>query len=225
MNLILQHWSGEATDFERASWANIKAYAKRIGAEHAVVFGEPMGSVAFPQMHKLCMLTDEYDSYDQVAMLDSDMFTKAALKDDLFALPGIGVMGALQRTLRATVRSRLPALFEDTREGDYYGGAVYKLGADTRREFRPYLTRSIVKTFDDYDRCCDEGVMHYLASRAGVVNNELPDGEKWAYSSFGRGVRKAAFIHVRRRVEEGKEERQPKMQALKRLVEAGVIAL
>lgn len=222
--IILQHWDGEPSEVERASWTNIAAYASRIGADYAVLTGKPMGERAFPHMHKLYLFDAVYDDFETVVMMDSDMFARTNAPS-IFDAPGIGVCGPLQKTIRKQVRKRRAELFDDKAEADYYGGAVYKFDRAERVRFRTHLTASVIRAFDSYEVGCDEGVVHYLATLTRTSGRGLPNGETWACSSFDPDVASAKLIHIRRRIAAGKEERQPKVQALQGLVKAGVLAL
>ncbi len=225
MNLILQHWHGPATDFERASWESIRLYAKRIGAKHEVIRGAPMGLMAHPPMHKLYMLLEEWDNYETVVMLDSDIFASPAQTDSVFNVQGVGVTGPLQHELRTLLRRRLPYLFANCGDGDYYGGAIYKLRLHERKNMRKHINRNILQLFDNARYYRDEGAMHFLASKAKMAGKALPGGETWACSSFDKNVRKAKLVHVRNRIEAGKEARQSKEQALENLIKDGVLSL
>lgn len=223
MNLILQHWCGEPTEIEKHSWLSIERYAARIGAEHRVLSGEPMGKVDFPYMHKLHLFDRDFDEFDTVVMMDSDMFAPPAA-GSIFDVPGIGVFGPLQVALRRQIRERMPAYFDGTQEADYYGGAVYKFDRADRERFRAHLKPEILPDFDAYEFGCDEGVIHYLATVTGTKGRALPGGERWACSSFDKNVVKAHLVHVRRRISEGKLDKRPKIENWSGLVDAGVLA-
>lgn len=220
--IILQHWHGEPSQVEEASWKSIEAYAKRVGAKHQVLRGQFIANVKMPQMHKLYMLDKKFDAYEVVVMMDSDMFAR---KDagNIFEEPGIGVCGELQGKLKASIRHRVPLRFRGLANGDFYGGAIYRLSREDRMNLRQHMNRRIVRDFDSYPKGCDEGVMHYLASKAEIVGRGLKDGDLWACSSYSEDRDRAHFIHVRRRVREGSEDRQKKSAALNELIEAGIL--
>ena len=73
-NIILQHYDGKLGELEKLSIDNISNYAKKCGAEYELVLGRPMGNKLSVQSQKLCVLSDKYDDYDMVVMLDIDMF-------------------------------------------------------------------------------------------------------------------------------------------------------
>lgn len=223
MNILLQHWHGEVTDVELQSWESMARYAASVGAEHRVLRGEPIAGVTNPQMHKLHMLSEEFDGYDLLVMVDSDMFARESA-ENVFEATGVGVCGDLQRTLRDSCRRRVPHRFRKARAADYYGGAVYRLTREQRISLRLHLNAGVMRDFDEYNRGCDEGVMHYLATREGFVGRGLSGGDLWACSSYSRDAGLAHFVHVRRRMREGSEQRRDKTVALRELREAGVLA-
>lgn len=222
MNLILQHWDGEPTAVEEGSWKSIEAYAKLVGAEHRVLRGRFYEGVQMPHMNKLYMLDKSFDQYDVVVMLDSDMFAREGAAN-IFEEAGIGVTGALQEKLKASIRSRVPLRFRHLNSGDYYGGAIYRLSRTDRLALRTHFGIRVIRDFDSYQKGCDEGVMHYLASKANFMGRGLKGGELWACSSYSPDRDKAHFVHVRRRVELGSEVRQTKTVALRELQQAGVL--
>ena len=69
-NIILQHYDGELGELEKLSIDNISNYAKKCGAEYELVLGRPMGNKLSVQSQKLCVLSDKYDDYDMVVMLE-----------------------------------------------------------------------------------------------------------------------------------------------------------
>jgi hypothetical protein len=220
--LILQHWDGPHSDFEQASWDSIGAYAKRCSAQHLILRGPKVGPVKSPQLHKLHLFSHIFDDWDTVVMLDSDMFARRT-SPNIFDTWGIGIMGPLQEGIRARVRERQPLLFRGTPRWDFYGGAVYKFDRETRQRFRVHLAGWLIRAFDAYEFGADEGVVHYLATKTKTEGRALPEGERWACSSFDPDVAKAHLIHVRRRITPGKEDRQPKEDALASLIKRGIL--
>lgn len=222
--IILQHWDGPPSQLEEGSWRNIANYAKRIGVEHRVLSGQPLGPLKNSQLQKLHMLSATFDSYDTVVMMDSDMFAVPGLRENIFQVSGIGVATPLQETIRGSLRRALPKLFGGKALADYFGGAIYKLERAERIKFRPLVTPKILAMFDDQRVCLDEGVMHYIATMTRTNGRGLPGGEKWACSSFHPDVKKAKIVHIRRRWRAGREERRPKMESFNRLVAQQVLA-
>lgn len=221
VNLLLQHWHGEPSSVEQASWRSIEAYAKTIGAEHRVLRGALVPGVTMPQMHKLHMLSEEFDQYDVVVMLDSDMFARPDAAN-ICEASGIGVSGPLQAKLKASIRSRVPHRF-GKKDADFYGGAVYRLTREDRQALRGHMDSGVLRDFDAYKKGCDEGVMHYLATQAGFKGRGLVGGDLWACSSYSPERERAHFVHIRRRVKEGSEDRRDKAEVLEHMRRLGVL--
>lgn len=221
LNLLLQHWHGEPSPVERGSWESMAAYARRVGAEHKILSGELVRGVRNPQMHKLHMLSDQFDDHDVVVMVDSDMFARKGAAD-IFEASGIGVSETLQKELKESVRRKVPHRFGKS-DADFYGGAVYRLTREDRQALRAHMDPGVLRDFDAYKKGCDEGVMHYLATQAGFKGRGLVGGDLWACSSYAPEREWAHFIHIRRRVKEGSEHRRNKTEALQELRRLGVL--
>lgn len=95
MNLIIQHWDTDENSLPR--WAklavlSIKKYSERIGCEYKLVTGFPMEQFSFdakPVGQKLCAIMEEYDKYDDVLILDTDMVA-TTICENIFEHQGIG---------------------------------------------------------------------------------------------------------------------------------------
>jgi lipopolysaccharide biosynthesis glycosyltransferase len=89
VNLIYQYWDGELRSGVEASRKNIAEYAARIGAEHRFehnprYFAKSLGAEskyygAFRPIHD-----NEFDQYDNVLFLDSDIFAVEDLQENVF---------------------------------------------------------------------------------------------------------------------------------------------
>ena len=73
-NIILQHWTGPLGELEKLSSENIKEYAKKCGADYELLRGSQVDVGLSSQSQKMCMLSEKYDDYDTVVMMDADMF-------------------------------------------------------------------------------------------------------------------------------------------------------
>lgn len=218
MNILLQHWHGEPTEVERQSWECMARYAESMQAEHRVLHGEYV-TAKNPQMNKLHMLSPEFDAYDVVVMVDSDMFPRQGAAN-IFEASGVGVCGKLQASLKESCRRRVPHRF-GRKDGDFYGGAVYRLTREDRNGLRRHLSQEVMRDFDAYHLGVDEGVMHYLATCEGFIGRGLP--EAWSCSSYEPQVVRAHFVHIRRRVKAGSERRRGKVDTLHALRRSGVL--
>lgn len=212
MNLILQHWHDGANPppIVEASQANLAAYARRIGAEHRSFCGLPFHPRLSPQAQKLFPLEAGFDSYEDVAMLDSDMFATPTCPN-LFDHPGIGFHQeqAHQRACRL-----FPAL-TDARSG-FYGGCLYKLTKAQRKALRAVVDMEDLKRFDGPGGGWDEGMMHRLCLLAKLPTAYLDP--KWCWGGHWPDADKAYMIHVRTKPE------KDKMKNYEALKARGVIA-
>ena len=98
-NIILQHWTGELGPLELASKANMEKYAKQCGAEYELILGNQF----HPKLHgcyqKLIMLDKRFDKYQDTLMVDLDMFVVKDVKDNVFAVPGVGLNSKVQKDI------------------------------------------------------------------------------------------------------------------------------
>lgn len=64
----------ELRELDKLSMENIQEYAKLVGADYRLITGRPFNPSLTSPCQKVYMLNEEFDSYDQVLMLDIDMF-------------------------------------------------------------------------------------------------------------------------------------------------------
>jgi len=103
----------------------------------------------------------------------------------------------------------------------YWGGAIYKLDLELRKELRSHIDFGNIGMFND--NFVDEGIMHSLAVKAKIKGHYLPDS-RWCKSSYEPDVDEAYMIHVRpRRLIDGKKVSFTKMLNYKDLVRRGLI--
>lgn len=224
MNIILQHFDGDLRDLDKYSLENIKAYAKLVGAEHRLVTGKPFrpddGFTIAAQ--KIFMLDESFDEYEDVLMVDIDMFTPKGMLDNVFDLPGIGLYGPIQQRLhRSIVRNRSCLSSKDI---PYWGGAIYKLSRDMRKLLRAGLEGDArwmnpYKTLWNFE---DEGIMHSLAVKANFKPEVPYLGIRWCQCSYLPNPETAGFIHIRTKIKpEG--PKRTKMENFDDLVKRGII--
>ena len=76
-NIILQHWSGELNELTKLSSKSISEYAEMVGADYELVLGDQFTSLSVrPELQKLLMLDERWDDYDNLVMVDADMFVR-----------------------------------------------------------------------------------------------------------------------------------------------------
>ena len=84
-NIILQHWSGELSELAILSSKSISEYAKMVGADYELVLGDQFTSMDVrPELQKLLMLDERWDDYDNLVMVDADMFVRKGCSENIF---------------------------------------------------------------------------------------------------------------------------------------------
>ena len=91
VNIILQHFDGNLRELDHLSIENIKQYAKMVGAEYKLITGKPFNKSLTAPCQKVYMIEKEFDVYDNVLMLDIDMFAPKGMTENIFDLPGVGL--------------------------------------------------------------------------------------------------------------------------------------
>ena len=135
-NIILQHWSGELNELTKLSSKSISEYAEMVGADYELVRGDQFTSMDVrPELQKLVMLDKRWDDYDNVVMVDADMFVRKGCNENIFECKGIGRHTQIQTNLRSGIARTLGFVWGN--EGaPYWGGSIYKLTKEQRKKFR-----------------------------------------------------------------------------------------
>ena len=194
MNIILQHWSGEMNELGRLSSANIAKYASQVGAEYRLLRGNVFRVGLSPPCQKVFMLDKSFDAYEQVVMLDMDMFAVRGLRDSVFDLSGHGLFSRYTQDVFRRCRKQHPTL-TDPRYA-YWGGAIYRLPRELREALRAHIREAELEAFSENFE--DEGIMHRLACLAGIPQDRIPD--RWCQCSYLPNPETAAMIHIRTKV-------------------------
>jgi hypothetical protein len=71
------------------------------------------------------MIEKEFDVYDNVLMLDIDMFAPKGMTENIFDLPGVGLYHTVQQRLHRQLVQLYPML--GSINAPYWGGAIYKM--------------------------------------------------------------------------------------------------
>ncbi|MGA0277691.1 MAG: hypothetical protein ACO3LF_07335 [Candidatus Kariarchaeum pelagius] len=217
--IILQHWTGPLGELEKLSSANIQEYAKFCGADYKLLRGPVFNYSVSTQSQKMHMLSEEWDDYDVVVMLDIDMFVRKGSNANIFTdETGIGRHYKIQETLVKNLAQKFPLMCDD--RYPYWGGSAYRLEKDIRQEFRKHLRINEMVQFNNNFN--DEGIMHRCAVLADYKEKRYFDRQQWNYSSFEETVDEANIIHIRPKVKQGGPKR-PKIENYKALVERGLI--
>ena len=88
-NLIYQYWDGSIPVGSYAGQENMKAYAKSIGADYRFddnqkYFGNRYGKISFAFGCFRPIHDEEFHQYDNVLVLDTDIFAVDGLKENVF---------------------------------------------------------------------------------------------------------------------------------------------
>jgi len=192
-NIILQHYNGQPKELEKLSFENIKNYAHLIGADHEVVPNKPFREHLTNPCQKAFCIDQYWDNYDNVLMLDPDVFIRKNLTQNIFKISGNGVHG----TTQAQLKRKLIFLKRIKESDPYWGGSIYKFNRSERE-----LLRSVMPLNDNwmdiYNKPYnfeDEGILAELASKAKLPINYLDFS--WNQCSFLPDIQNAKMIHIR----------------------------
>ena len=98
-NLILQHFDGELRPLDYESQWNIMDYADMIDADYKLIRGKPFRQNLTNACQKVHMIHEEFDEWDNVLMLDIDMFRPRNMSINVFEEKGIGLYASVQQNL------------------------------------------------------------------------------------------------------------------------------
>ena len=222
-NIILQHFDGELRELDKLSMANIQEYAKLVGADYRLITGRPFNLRLTAPCQKVYMLNEEFDQYDQVLMLDIDMFAPKGMTTNIFEETGVGLYAEVQQRLHRKLVSNYGMLC--SMESPYWGGAIYKMDLAMRQKMRKYskTDEHWMGHFNQPYHFEDEGIMHVYAARAGIkFTRDMILDQKWCQCSFLPNPEKAGFIHIRTKVTPSGPKRE-KIENYNALVEAGIL--
>lgn len=221
-NLILQHFDGELRELDKLSMSNIQQYAELVGAEYKLITGSPFRGYLTAPCQKVHMLSEEFDEYDNVLMLDIDMFAPVGMNINIFEQRGVGLYEDVQKRLHRQLVEKYYPL--GSLSAPYWGGAIYKMSRAMRQALRTgFKTNdSWMLKFNQPYHFEDEGIMHVLAYRAGFLSDGMYLDKKWCQCSFLSNPEKAGFIHIRTKVTPQGPKRE-KIENYNALVEAGIL--
>lgn len=221
-NLILQHFDGELRELDKLSISNIQQYAGLVGAEYRLITGSPFRGYLTAPCQKVHMLSEEFDEYDNVLMLDIDMFAPVGMNINIFEQKGVGLYEDVQKRLHRQLVEKYYPL--GSLSAPYWGGAIYKMSRPMRQALRTgFKTNdSWMLKFNQPYHFEDEGIMHVLAYRAGFLSDGMYLDKKWCQCSFLPNPEKAGFIHIRTKVTPQGPKRE-KIENYNALVEAGIL--
>ena len=223
-NIILQHFDGELRQLDKLSMANIQAYAEMVGAEYRLIRGKPFRKHLTAPCQKVYMIDEEFDEYDQVLMLDIDMFAPKGMTTDVFKESGIGLYAETQQMLHRKLVNQYGFIGDMAKP--YWGGAIYKMDRGLRKKLRSGLGRSEtwMEYYNKQYHFEDEGIFHTLVtfSSAYIKESDRYLDRKWCQCSFLPNPEKAGFIHIRTKVTPQGPKRE-KMENYLDLVDRGIL--
>ena len=206
------------------SSANISKYAEKLGVEYRLLRGDlfrPKLTPPWAPIQKLYMLDKEFDGYDMVVMLDTDIFTRKGMNDNIFTdVQGIGRHTPVQDMLIKSIQRKKPKLANPN--APWWGGSIYRLDLKTRKKLREQIREDEIPKFAGRGNFGDEGLMHRLASLAKLKKCYIPNSGHWNCSSFDPYVSKSATIHIRTKITP-KGPKRPKIENYRELVKRGLI--
>jgi len=180
-NLILQYWTGNMPEWARLAMESIKLYSSKIGAEYQLVSGWPVGEYRGVVSQKICLVNEEYDEYDNVLMLDTDM-VYSGIVDDVFQYEGVGrlhlkAMGSKE----ATKQGRYwPNLYKQG--APLFFGNFVKLNREERIKLREHMpseqmirenmSNPNLSRFKTSNPPNDEQNMHYMIHHSGALKDK-----------------------------------------------------
>lgn len=180
-NLILQHWNNKMPEWARLATETIKLYAKDIGVEYRLISGWPMGEFRGAVSQKIAIVLEEYDEYDDVLMLDSDM-VYSGIADNCFQYEGVGRLHfKAMKSEKSSKQGRYwPRLYKQD-EPLFFGNFV-KLTREERITLRQHVPDydMVMKNLSDpklsqYRTSMppnDEQTLHYMIHTSGALKNK-----------------------------------------------------
>lgn len=223
-NIILQHFDGDLRELDKLSIENIKKYADLVGAEYRLIRGKPFNKFLTSPCQKVHMINEEFDDYDQVLMLDIDMFAPVGMKIDIFKEAGVGLYAEVQKRLHRNIVRMYPLV--SSFDKPYWGGAIYKMDRKTRQQLRSVVDPNAgwLKNYNKAYHFEDEGIFHTLSvlSNLRLKPEEKYLHRKWCQCSFLPNPEMAGFIHIRTKITPNGPKRE-KIENYRSLVESGIL--
>lgn len=192
-NIILQHYDGELGELEELSVENISAYASMINADYRLVTGKPFREHLTGPCQKACVINEEWDEYDNVLMLDIDVFVRKNLTENVFNVKGNGIHGKWQAKLKKKLIKFKRLTFEDP----YWAGSIYKFNREERQLLRSAMPESDT-WMEAYNKAYifeDEGILSELASQVHFPAVYMDYA--WNQCSYLPKPENAKMIHMR----------------------------
>ena len=221
-NIILQHFDGDLRELDRLSITNIQSYAEMVGADYKLVTGKPFRRHLTAPCQKVHMIDEKWDDYDNLLMLDIDMFAPKGMTDNVFKEVGIGLYENVQQRLHRQIASMYP--LQASQMHPYWGGAIYKFTRDMRVKLRSALgdNETWMNNYNKLYHFEDEGIMHTLALKSDFNAKEPYLNKRWCQCSFLPNPQDAGFIHIRTKITPQGPKRE-KIENYQALVDQGML--
>jgi len=216
-DIILQHFTGTLRPLDELSIENIKAYAKRINVDYQFVEGQVFRRHLTPPCQKAFILNEKWDDYENVLMLDIDMFVTKDLQENVFDFEGVGFFGETQKRLKNQLIANGRIMSSD----GYWSGAFYKLNKSQRIRLRNAIPSndSWMNLYNRPYHFEDEGIISELFSitRTPWKNME----PRWQQDSY-LPPSSPGMVHVRTKITP-KGPKREKIENYRALVEEGIL--
>lgn len=221
-NIILQHFDGNLRELDKLSIENIKNYSIHVGAEYQLITGKPFRPHLTPPCQKVIAIDERFDSYDNVVMLDIDMFAPRRIKHNIFEVTGIGVYSEIQKLLHNKLVERYKKI--SSLSAPYWGGSIYKFTKEQRIQLRNHLgnDESWMNNYNKPYNYEDEGIFHTLATKTNLDCKNTYLDKMWSTCSYLPTVQEAGFIHIRTKITPTGPKRD-KLTNYKELVKKNII--
>ena len=222
-NIILQHFDGDLRELDKLSKNNIMEYADHCKAEYQLVTGKPFRKHLTAPCQKVFMIDEQYDEYDNVLMLDIDMFVPKNMKVNIFTQTGIGLYNPIQQNLHGKLVRTYP--FIGSMASPYWGGAIYKMNRALRQKLRTSLggNEGWMNAYNKPYQWEDEGIIHSLAFKSGIgIQQSQMLDPKWCYDNYLDHPESAGMIHIRTKITP-QGPKQEKIKNYQVLVDKGIL--
>lgn len=168
-NIILQHWNGPLPDWARLAKRSVEIYAEKVGAQYQLVTGYPLGEKLGPNPQKLVYITEQYDEYDRVLMLDMDVIATDKY-ENAFDHSEIGVLH--DRAMKG--QSRTPKSAVDLFEigMPIFFGNYIMTTKDQRQKMREHADWKWLETKVTDSYSGDEMVLAWLMKQSGILQGK-----------------------------------------------------
>jgi hypothetical protein len=199
-NIILQHYNGSLGELEELSVKSVRKYAESIGADYQLIRGKPFNPNLIDTCQKVIIIDEHFDAWDNVLMVDADVFVNKNLTKNVFDAVGIGVHA---EPWQPKLHKRISLQHSDIASINhpYWGGAIYKMSRDLRKKLRDQIGENTewMNRFNRRFNFEDEGIFHVLATRANIPLKNAYIDQKWCYCSYLPNLELANMIHIRKK--------------------------